>query len=420
MDVILTPHVESTIERIKQHPVVLAPQDTTTLTYTLPATEGLGPIGVKTDPSVGMLLHDTLAFTPEGTPLGIVDAQCWTRDPDDRGKRERRHDTPIEEKESFKWLRSFRRLAEIKKLCPDTQIVSMGDREADIFELLMEASKDPAGPKLLVRANRCSNRKAKQDQSEPEDYEYLWKFMESQPCVGTIKLHIPKRENEKARDAVVEVRFSAVTIAAPQKKDYSPVENFWAVHLVEANCSDPSTRIDWMLLTTVEVSSFKDAVRISEWYSGRWGIEIYHRTLKSGCRILDRQLGSAHGLQACLGVDMVVAWRIYHLTMLGREVPNHPCTIFFEDIEWKALYCFAYKTPIAPTQPPTLVDAIRLVGKVGGHLGRVSDGMPGTECIWRGIQRLDTAVDMYAIFTGDALPQCRNSFPDSMNLARAP
>jgi len=37
---------------------------------------------------------------------------------------------------------------------------------------------------------------------------------------------------------------------------------------------------------------------------GTLGIEVYHRTLKSGCRIQDRQLGTADRLETCLGVDM--------------------------------------------------------------------------------------------------------------------
>ena len=136
-----------------------------------------------------------------------------------------------------------------------------------------------------------------------------------------------------------------------------------------------------------------------EWYTGRWGIEVYHRTLKSGCRIRDRQLGTADRLETCLGVDMVVAWRIYHLTMLGREVPEMSCTVFFKDVEWKALCCYVNKTPVAPDKPPSLAEAIYMVGGIGGHLGRKSDGFPGTQTLWRGLQRLDTATEMYAIFT---------------------
>lgn len=419
MDIILTPHVESTIERIKKCPIVLAPQDTTTLNYSHPHTIGLGPTGVNSDKSVGLLLHDTVAFTVNGTPLGVLDAQCWARDPDDRNKSDRRKETPIEEKESMKWLTSFRKVAEIQKLCPDTMIVSMGDRESDIFELLVEASKDHQGPKLLVRADKHRNRKVQADGDEQEEYDYLWPFMEQQTLAGTLKIHVPKRENATAREAAVEVRFSPVKINPPRDSKHQSLENFWAVHLREVGNCDNENQIDWMLLTTVEVTSFDDATRISEWYAARWGIEIYHRTLKSGCRILDRQLGSADSLQACLGVDMVVAWRIYHLTMLGREIPNHPCTVFFEDVEWKALYCYANETRVPPEEPPTLEQAIRMVGEIGGHLGRKSDGMPGTECIWRGIQRLDTAVDMYVIFTGDSPPQIRQSYPHALNLNRS-
>jgi len=83
MDMILAPHLEAAVERIRQHQVVLVPQDTTALTYTLPMTEGLGPINNKTDKTIGLILHDTLAFTEQGTPLGLVDAQIWARDPED-------------------------------------------------------------------------------------------------------------------------------------------------------------------------------------------------------------------------------------------------------------------------------------------------------------------------------------------------
>lgn len=414
MDVILTPHIESTIERIKKHATVLAPQDTTTLNYSHPATVGLGPTGTNSDKSIGMLLHDTLAFTEDGTPLGVLDAQCWARDPEDKNKSQRRKNVPIEEKESIKWLRSFRKLAEIKKQCPDTMLISIGDRESDVYELFVEASKDANGPKLLVRSDRHRNRKVQQLDDKQDDYEYLWSFMEQQPVSGTLKIHIPKREGVKAREAIVDVKFSRVKLNPPKDTKHKPLENFWAVYLIESDNTDVESRIEWLLSTTVEIATFEDAKKLSEWYAGRWGIEVYHRTLKSGCRILNRQLGTAESLQACLGVDMVVAWRIYHLTMLGREVPDHPCSVFFEEVEWKALCCHAEKTPIAPTEPPTLAEAIRLVGKLGGHIGRKSDGMPGTECIWRGLQHLDMAVEMYVIFTGTQLPQIRKSYPEAL------
>jgi hypothetical protein len=404
MDVILTPHTETTIERIKTHAVVLAPQDTTTLNYAHhPATSGMGPINTKSNKATGLILHDTLAFSVEGTPLGVIDAQCWARDPDDRGKRERRKSLPIEQKESMKWLRSFRKLAEVQALCPNTMLVSIGDRESDLYALFAEATRDPAAPKLLVRAERTRNRCV---ENEP-----LWQFVSAKSIAGEIKLQLPKRGNRRARQAVLDVRFCDVELEPPKDSSLDPV-HLWAVHLLEEQAADGGEPIEWMLLTTVAVTTFEQAVQRAEWYAARWGIEVFHRTLKSGCRIKDRQLGSAERLQACLGVDMVVAWRIYHLTMLGREIPEHPCTAFFEEVEWKALYCYHHKTPIAPDEPPSMAEAIRMLGAMGGHLGRKRDGPPGTQTLWRGLQRLDTAVQMYILFTQSPAPNSWRSYPD--------
>lgn len=405
-DVILTAHTEATIERIKEQRIVLAPQDTTTLNYTThPMTEGLGPINNVNDKSVGLILHDTLAFTQEGTPLGILDAQCWARDPDSKGKPNQRKKLPIEQKESIKWLRSYQKVAEIQKLCPETMIVSVGDRESDIYELFMEAGKDPNGPKLLVRLGKNRGRKIGQ---EP-----LWEFMARQEVSGALDIHIPRRGSRKARDTRVDIRFSEIELTPPKDKNgVWPTFRAWAVYVLEQERDEAiAFPVEWLLLSTVEVKSFEDAKKRVEWYSGRWGIEVYHRTLKSGCRIKDRQFGTADRIETCLGVDMVVAWRIYHLTMLGREVPESPCTVFFKDIEWKALCCYVNKTPVPPEKPPSLSEAIYMVGGIGGHLGRKSDGFPGTQTLWRGLQCLDTATEMYAIFTQQQPPHPLQSGP---------
>lgn len=390
MNVLLDAHTDVTITRIKQHRIVLAPQDTTTLDYsTHPMTDGLGPTGSSPYKTHGLIMHDTLAFTEDGIPLGVLDAQCWARDPKDVGKKARRHQLPIEQKESIKWLRSYRRVTEVQKLCPDTMLISIGDRESDIYELFAEAAKTIDGPQLLIRADKARKRKVGE--------QYLWDKLEQLQATGTLKIHIPHRGNQKARDVWIEVRHCKVQLKPPANNPNAGLIELWAVYATENNSTD--SPIEWMLLTTVEVNDFHDARKRIEWYTGRWGIEVYHRTLKSGCRIKDRQLGTADRLESCLGVDMVVAWRIYHLTMLGREVPDTPCTAFFEDLEWKALCCYVNKNPIPPDEPPSLKQAVFMVGAIGGHLGRKGDGFPGTQTMWRGLQRLETATEMYALFT---------------------
>ncbi len=74
----------------------------------------------------------------------------------------------------------------------------------------------------------------------------------------------------------------------------------------------------------IEINSFEQAVEKLSWYCLRWGIEVYYKTLKSGCKIEERQLGNAAKIESCLAIDMVIAWRIYHLTKLGREIPDVP------------------------------------------------------------------------------------------------
>jgi len=375
MDVVLTAHTEATIERIKKHQVVLVPQDTTTLSYS----------------------------TEEGTPLGILDAQCWTRDPEEKGKRYRRKELPIEQKESMKWLRSYQKAAHVQKLCPKSMLVVMGDRESDIYELFLEASKKPDGPKLLVRAEKARNRKVEQ--------EFLWDFMAKQAVAGSLKIHVPRRGSRKARDARIDVRFAEVTLKPPKRFRSDALITVWAVYVVEQARKTVKSPIEWMLLTTVEVKNFEDAQKRVEWYSGRWGIEVYHRTLKSGCRIKDRQLETADRLQTCLGVDMVVAWRIYYLTMVGRERPELPCTVFFKEIEWKALCCYVNKTPVPPEKVPSIGKVVFMVAALGGHLGRKSDGFPGTQTLWRGLLQWYAATKMYAILTQQHHPHPMQSGP---------
>jgi hypothetical protein len=263
--------------------------------------------------------------------------------------------------------------------------------------LFQEALKGAHGPKLLVRSEKSRQRKVEQEQ--------LWEYMPKQDICGSLKIHIPRRGNKKARDVWVDLRFAKVKLTPPKHLSLSDSIYVWAVYLTEHDESgEIESPIEWMLLTTADVNTLEDAVKRVEWYSGRWGIEVYHRTLKSGCRIKDRQLETADRLEVSLGVDMVVAWRIYHMTMLGREIPDSPCTVFFKDVEWKALYCYVHKTTKTPDEPPTLREAIRMVGKIGGHLGRKGDGEPGTQTLWRGLIRVDTATEMYMIFTNQSPP----------------
>jgi hypothetical protein len=394
MNSMLSSHYHSTMERIAREKieVVLAVQDTTSFNYDTHADmEGLGPIGSHAEGARGILLHDTMAYTTEGTALGLVDAQVWARDPNQFGKRATRHKRPIEQKESVKWLKSFRAAARLQRqLGAASTVVSVGDREADVYELFALALSDPAHPKLLVRAER--------DRRVQDGSECLWEYMESQAVAGQRSLRIPKRKGKAARDCVLDIRFAEVELRAPQLKRALGALRVWAVYATEVNPPSQKEAVEWMLLTTLEVSHFEQALKKVDWYKKRWGIEEYHRTIKSGCRIEDRQLGDRTVWENCLAIDLVVAWRIEHIKKLSRETPQAPCTVAFEEHEWQAL--LAYKRPDQPLPliPPSVREITRLTAELGGFLGRKGDGEPGSTTLWRGLQRLHDIATGFLIF----------------------
>ena len=389
MDTLLQPHYRATEARVQTESIVLAVQDTTSVNYTAhAATEGLGPIGSNAKGAQGLHLHSTLAFNPQGTPLGFLDVQCWARDPEEFGKKPRRWRVPIEEKERVKWLKSLRAVAAVQARCPGTTLVSVGDREADLYALFAEALAHPDGPKLLVRA--AHNRHL---HGEPHR---LWETLHARPVDGIQVVSVPRQGSRAARTAHLHVRYAAVSLLAPTEHS-GPALPAWAVLAQEQDGPAGATPLEWLLLTTVPVTGVEQASERLRWYARRWGIEVLHRTLKSGCRIEQRQLGHADRLEACLAIDLVVAWRIYALNKLGREVPQAPCTVYFEEAEWKALMVCTTKNPVAPAQPPTVRDALRRVASLGGFLGRNSDGEPGTQTLWIGLQRLDDIVAMWRV-----------------------
>ncbi len=386
MEAILKPHYETTISRAVKEKVVLAVQDTTSLNYTThKASEDLGPIGsFGAQATLGLLVHSTLLFNTAGTPLGLLNVQCWARDPEEQGKSEEGESLPTAKKESSKWLVGYEATAQAQRRLNDTKLVCVADREADVFELFVRARQSKEQPELLIRATQ-----PRKIQSTDGAQPYVWDYIRGLPSMGTIPLSVPRRGSRPRRMTTLELRFAHVSVRPPKDSAHKSPVKLWAIAATEASHPAQGEPIEWLLFTTLAVTSLEEAAEKLSWYTLRWQIEVYHRTLKSGCRIENRQLASAHSLKTCIAVDLVVGWRIFHLAKLGREVPEVPCTVFFEDAEWKALVCFISRTPTPPPQPPSLREAVHMVAGLGGFLGRKSDGDPGTQTLWLGLQRLD-------------------------------
>jgi hypothetical protein len=392
MEALLASHYHSTMERIAREkiPVVLAVQDTTSFNYdTHQDMEGLGPINKHVDGAQGILLHDTMAYSTEGTALGLVDIQVWARDPKQFGKRHFRYERPIEQKESFKWLKSFQAAARLQRqLGAASTVVSVGDREADVYELFLLAKSDPANPKLLVRAE--SDRRVK-DQSA-----CLWEYMESQAVAGERVVHIPRKKGRAARDARLEIRFAKVELRAPKRKPMLGPLSVWVVYVTEVHPPSQKEAVEWMLVTTGEVNDFEQALEKIDWYKKRWGIEEYHRTIKSVCRIESRQLADRTVWENCLAIDLVVAWRIEHIKKLARESPLAPCTVAFDEQEWQALFVLRNPSQPLPSIAPTMHEMTRWTAELGGFLGGKKDN-PGSTTLGRGLQHLHDIVTGFSL-----------------------
>jgi hypothetical protein len=344
-------HRQQTIRRMANEKTVLIIQDTMEMNFsTRVHCDGLGLIGKNQTgvESKGLKMHSSIAANPRGMPLGVLRAQVYAaeRKPRFKGKADNR---PIEEKESYRWLQTWEDAYGISQQLQDVHVVCVGDRESDIFELFDQRRRQGGSVDLLVRAkhNRCLEDEEKK----------LFEHMAQGKPNGHMSIMVPRQREKKgkpskpgrpglpARTAEVEVRFGEVKICAPRTpllKDKKPITLF-SVYLFEKNPPPGATQIKWVLLTTIEVRSMKQAMKCVRWYCLRWRIEEWHRVLKSGCGVLEHQNHSAESLSRAISIDAVVAWRIMVLALLGRELPELPCEILFNSWECEVLQLLAQK-----------------------------------------------------------------------------
>jgi hypothetical protein len=381
IDQLLDGHLQATVQRMKEHPVVLAVQDTTALNYaTHLQTEGLGPTNRRANSGRGMLLHTTLAVTPERRPLGLLDAQMWSRDPAKHGQNRKRNSKAIEEKESRKWLDGFQATERWVTQLPNTKLVSVADREGDIYELLA-AALQPGRPGLLVRM--LHNRQIAQS-----DQALLWEHMASQPVAQVMELALPRSPGLAARGARCEIRFGPVQLKAPMTKADKPgLSGVWFMEVREIGTPPGTTEpLLWRLLTTLPVENLEQAMEKVRWYLVRWQIEVFHRTLKTGCAVESLELESIHRLKLAVGLKMIIAWRIMALVHSARTEPQTLASAVLPSAEIVVLLAVTQMKVTA--QSLTVREAIRAIAGLGGFLGRKHDGEPGALTLWRGIQRL--------------------------------
>jgi hypothetical protein len=406
---ILQPHYACTQRRLADQATVLLIQDTTELDLTRPQQQVAGAGPMDQSARRGAFAHTLVGFTPDGTPLGLVWAELWARQDDATPaaeKKKKRRVTPIEAKESFRWLEGLRQSRAVAQALPEVCCVCVGDSEADIYELFAEprgerpvhwlirachtdrgvqqpcataaetADVDTAGDlraQLLATAVRFTNEIAVRGRGEPK--------------VGCEQgaRHQPRQ----SRTASVAVRAATVLLQPPRRPDrvLPPVTvNVVLVREVEPPANEEP--VEWLLLTTLPIETSEQVRTVVQYYVVRFLIEVYFRVLKSGCRVEERRFEALDRLLPCVAVYLIVAWRTLMLCRLGRSSPELNCEAIFEPSEWKAVWKVTQKGEL-PKEPPRLQTMLKLIAQLGGYVnwpGRKDP--PGPQTIWLGLQRM--------------------------------
>jgi Transposase DNA-binding/Transposase Tn5 dimerisation domain len=403
VEAILAPHREQVLERAKAHRVLLHIQDTSELNFTKKKTlKGKGPLANLE--RQGFFAHTEYLVEGEGLPLGLWHSHIYARSAEEHGQSAGRKQQPIEEKESFRWLEGYRRACELRTCWPNKLVIDLADREGDIYETFEERhqrqARHESAAHWIIRCNQDRLLNAPPQEDGPEQTK-IKAAVAAAPLLGRMTLKIRAKEQCKkvkgnrrltlrsARTAELEIRACSVELAPPQRpkgRELSPIQ-IWVVSATEINAPAGEEPIEWILLTDFKVRTLKKALQILELYSRRWQIEVFHKILKSGCRVEESQLKDAERLLPRLALQMVIAWRIHYVTLLGRACPDLPCGAVFEEWEWKPVVVI-FRGKEHQDEEPTLAQMNAWVGQLGGHLGRKSDGPPGPQAIWKGMDRV--------------------------------
>jgi hypothetical protein len=395
LEKVLEPHILQTKERLAQQQAVLLVQDTTELELTRPEQQVKG-VGELDGARRGILLHEMQAFTPDGTPLGTVWAEELNRTEgvshtSEAEKARKRKQTPIEEKESLRWLTGLREARKVAQEFPTVQCVCVADSEADIYEVFAE-DRGEHPVHWLVRA--CQDRAitgdaARQLRARALEAPLLYKvdLLIRGRRAKTKAEKRARRQNRETRQAQVEVRAVQVTLRPPHRPGRKlPRVSVNVVLVSERNPPAGETPVEWILVTTLPIDTLEQVRTIVQYYCQRWGIEVFFRTLKSGCRIERRRFEHVDNLSPCLGLYLIVAWRTFYVCRMGREFPDLDCEAVFEPSEWQAVWV-AVKRKDPPKKPPRLSDMVHMIAGLGGYVER-PHSEPGTQTIWIGIQRM--------------------------------
>lgn len=390
-------HRELTMERLNEPGVYLLVEDTTEPSWSgKKKRPGLGQVGDQNSTKQGFQLHTSLAvrwpdsFEPDERGrrppvelIGIADQQSLVREAAPKGETRKQRLSRVRESEV--WEAATTRIGTAPD-APAIRWIRVCDRGADIYEFLSNCQDEGHG--YVVRA---AQDRALVD-NEGSAAGHLFATARQQRSLGKFNLELRARPGQAARTACLSLSATRVYLRSPWRPGHGvgtlrPIE-CTVVRVWEANPPAGVEPLEWILLCDAQVTTFDQALVVALQYATRWLVEEFHKAIKTGMGVEKLQLEAGEELMAAVALMSIVALRLLHLREIVRIVPDAaPEASGLNQLELDVL------TEKTGRTLQTVRDVALALGRLGGHLNRKSDGLPGWITLWRGYVTLQILVE---------------------------
>jgi hypothetical protein len=383
---ILQPHIQATLERLRRTATtVLILEDIVELDYSNQKTlAALGPIG--NGGGQGYECHNSLAVDPEsGELIGLVCQQLHhrVRKPAREGVTASRERAS---RESLLWIKAGQQIGPAPAGC---HWVDICDRGADTFEFLEQQCQQ--GRHFVIRSTHS---RALEVESEDQPH-LLHDFLRARPGQLGWQVELSANGGQPARTARVLCCWAEVTLKAPHVRrgqhSRQPLK-LWAIRVWEVDApAEVKEPLEWLLLTDEAIADGAVARQRVGYYERRPRVEDDHKAQKTGLGIEQLQLQSQAGLQPLIALLSVLAVALVNAREAARTEAKaqRPATDYFDPLEVEVLSLWRYQE----SRPLTVREYLLALGRLGGHLNRKCDGLPGWLTLWRGAMQLNAMVE---------------------------
>jgi len=333
-----------------------------------------------------------LALSEKGLPLGLVYNKLWNRK-DSHQTEYKRSSLPIQLKESFRWIECMRKAREY---LVNEEIVLVSDREGDIYEAFEEAYDLDVDVVIRCQHDRVLEEELK-----------ISELLSLEKVKGRHRVVIPGNGSRKKRVANLALRYRRIELKSrPNDQRTQQNKGRKDIELYVLDATEEGGSLSWRIITTLAIESAEVAKEVLNIYSKRWNVELYFKSLKTGCTVEDCRLGEAGKLIKYISLMSVIAWRIFWINFVGREDPEESSEKVLVRNEWKTAWLMLNRNKIKegkvkksemPDVAPGLREAIHWIAGLGGFLRRKGDGEPGLITFWRGWNKLQNGLEIYEL-----------------------